>query len=308
MSNGMSTEYATKVYPTTTDPIHRNTYPAISPLRPELSQAGRTVLITGGNSGIGYGIAHGFIQASAAKVIILGRRAEVVASAAQQLTREAGPDYKGVVVGLTCDIGDATAVDALWQQLRAEGTVVDVLVLNATGLPRAVPLLELGTDALWQVFDVSVRAQMQLTERFYRQEGKGASETKYLVYVSTACIHDFDVGEKYLAYGLTKHTGQLMFQLIAQDTPAEKMQILGFHPGAIYTDAAKGYGWDENSFPWDHVDLPSHFAVWAASPEARFMHGRFAWAAWDVEQLQRGEIRKRIDGNPDYLKVGVHGL
>ncbi len=55
-----------------------------------------------------------------------------------------------------------------------------------------------------------------------------------------------------LGYGLTKHAGQLTLQLVAQDTPAEKMQVIGYHPGAIFTDAARAHGWTEDSFAWDH--------------------------------------------------------
>ncbi|KAJ8124318.1 hypothetical protein O1611_g9324 [Lasiodiplodia mahajangana] len=148
-----------------------------------------------------------------------------------------------------------------------------------------------------------------MTERFYKQEGKGASETKNLVHVSTASIHEFVMfASDYLGYGLTKHSGQLLLQLIAQDTPPEKMQIVSYHPGAIYTESAKASGWAEDALPWDHVDLPGHFAVWATSPEAKFLHGRFVWASWDVEQLKNGDLRKRIDEEPAFLKIGVNGL
>ncbi|KAI1108876.1 NAD(P)-binding protein [Nemania sp. NC0429] len=292
-----------------TDPFHNASYAAISPDRPELSQSGKTVVITGGNSGIGYGIAQGFVAASAARVVVLGRRAEVVASAAQKLAREAGPAFKGEVLGLLCDITDAAAVDALWDKFRADGVVVDVLVLNAAGFAPLKPLLDLGTDGVWKTYDANVRAQLQMTERFYKQEGKGSSATKNLVHVSTASIHEFvDFGAQYLSYGLTKHAGQLTLQLIAQDTPPETMQIVSFHPGAIFTEAAQATGWTEDSAPWDNVNLPGHFAVWAASPEAKFLHGRFIWSAWDVEQLKSGPLRKRIDEEPNFLKIGVNGL
>lgn len=55
-------------------------------------------------------------------------------------------------------------------------------------------------------------------------------------------------------------------------------------------------------------DLPGHYAVWAASDEAAFLHGRFIWAGWDVDELRNGEIRRRIDNDANYLKVGVVGL
>lgn len=47
---------------TFTKTIHKTTYPTIDPARPELSQAGRTVVITGGSAGIGFAIAQGFAQ------------------------------------------------------------------------------------------------------------------------------------------------------------------------------------------------------------------------------------------------------
>jgi len=56
------------------------------------------------------------------------------------------------------------------------------------------------------------------------------------------------------------------------------------------------------------VDLTGQYAVWAASPEARFLHGRFVWAEWDVDELRSGELRKKIDADPEFLKIGVKGL
>ena len=54
--------------------------------------------------------------------------------------------------------------------------------------------------------------------------------------------------------------------------------------------------------------MAGHFAVWAASDEARFLQGRFVWAKWDIENLKTGKIRERIDEDPQFLRVGVHGL
>ncbi len=34
------------------------------------------------------------------------------------------------------------------------------------------------------------------------------------------------------------------------------------------------------------VSLPSNFNVWLASPEARFLKGKFLWANWDVDELK----------------------
>jgi hypothetical protein len=57
----------------------------------------------------------------------------------------------------------------------------------------------------------------------------------------------------------------------------------------------------------DVAELPGNFAVWAASPEAEFLHGRFVWANWDVDEL-RSDVPKRIEEEANFLKVGVVGL
>lgn len=38
------------------------------------------------------------------------------------------------------------------------------------------------------------------------------------------------------AYSLSKATSTLVFQILAQDVPAEKIQVVSFHPGLIYSN------------------------------------------------------------------------
>ncbi|TVY63414.1 hypothetical protein Focb16_v015280 [Fusarium oxysporum f. sp. cubense] len=54
-------------------------------------------------------------------------------------------------------------------------------------------------------------------------------------------------------------------------------------------------------------NLAGNFAVWAASPEAEFIHGRFVWAAWDVEELKT-RIEDGVKKNPRFLMAGIEGL
>lgn len=53
------------------------------------------------------------------------------------------------------------------------------------------------------------------------------------------------------------------------------------------------------------MNLPGHFAVWLASPEAAFLAGRFVWANWDVEELKARA--KEIEDSPYLLKIGLIG-
>jgi NAD(P)-dependent dehydrogenase (short-subunit alcohol dehydrogenase family) len=142
-------------------------------------------------------------------------------------------------------------------------------------------------------------------------------------------VHDFDIAGHRPLYSVTKSAGTLLLQQIAKDTPSECMQVISYHPGAIWTDTSRNSGIKADAAEWDNgnytdidirltpaeltdliclVSLPGHFALWASSDEAEFLHGRFVWASWDVNELSSGELRVRIDTDPNYLKIGIKGL
>ena len=150
-----------------TKTVHSAPYDAISPSRPKLSQTGRTVLITGGHTGIGYAIARAFAHASAKIIIIVGRRDNLVSSAASRLASEF-PSTK--TLGHSCDVADLVSVDRLWKDLANDSIFVDVVVLNAAML-SAGPILDLSRDAVWDEYLVNVRTQLDFVERLYKQPG-----------------------------------------------------------------------------------------------------------------------------------------
>lgn len=155
-----------------TKTVHKAPYPAISPTRPELSQAGKTVLVTGGHVGVGKAIAKAFIQASAANVIIIGRRADKVAQGAEDLKNAA--QEAGKATNITTHLIDVTNladVDSFWAGLRDQGIFVDVLVSNAAKFAKYGKLLGHGTDELWSMYEANVRAPLRMTENFYNQDG-----------------------------------------------------------------------------------------------------------------------------------------
>ncbi|KAM6504656.1 hypothetical protein FSOLCH5_015391 [Fusarium solani] len=310
-----------------TKTVHHAPYPAISPSRPELSQAGKTALITGGTTGIGFAIAKAYAQAGAKRVIILGRRKGLIQSATARLEA----DYPKVqLIGRVCDVADLAAVEELWASFDKDSIFIDVLVLNAAKVSPAEPLLTLGRDAVLDDFNVNVRAHIDLAARLYNQPGgkarpkvsfiipsfipepllliKMLTADKALVNVSTQAIHDFNIAGKFPNYTLSKNAGTLLVQMVAKDVSPSELQVVSFHPGGILTDGTRGAGWTEDDYAWDDEDMPGQFALWAASPEARFLHGRFVWAGWDVDELRDGELRQRIDQDEYFLRVGVVGI
>ncbi|AMT72642.1 SDR family NAD(P)-dependent oxidoreductase [Mycobacteroides immunogenum] len=86
---------------------------------------GHVALITGGNSGIGLGMAHGLAQ-SGADVCIWGTNAERNHEAAQQLAR-----HGTRVHAIRCDVGDEDAVTASFTETLEHFGRVDSCFANA---------------------------------------------------------------------------------------------------------------------------------------------------------------------------------
>ncbi|KAF2831613.1 NAD(P)-binding protein [Ophiobolus disseminans] len=286
-----------------TKTIHGKSYDAISPKRPELSQSGKTVLITGGGTNIGLAIAHSFVNASASTVIIVGRRADVLETARAELEAAAGQATKIIV--RVCDIGKTDDVDALWNHLRDENIFVDVFISNAAKFTDPSTMMDLGYEETWAHMATNLQAPMYLTDKFYKQAG---DKPKYIVNVSTVNIHatGHPIVATQPAYNLSKFAGTLYFQILAQDQPREKLQVVSFHPGVIYNEYWKKFDVDPKNF--DDAQLTGDFAVWAASEEAAFFHGRYAWCSWDVNELATGELRKRLDVDFYFLRGTISGL
>ncbi len=92
---------------------------APSPLR------GRTVLVTGGSSGIGAATALAVAERGA-RVLVVARRAEALAEVVARIEAAGGQASAYV-----CDLTDLDAVDALVAQVLAQHGAVDYLVNNA---------------------------------------------------------------------------------------------------------------------------------------------------------------------------------
>lgn len=153
-----------------TKTVHTEPYPAISPSRPELSQAGKVVLVTGGGTGVGFNIAKAFVHASADTVIIIGRRADVLAKTASDLRQEAisvGTSTK--IIDRSVDVLDSVQTDEFWDYLATQGIAVDVLVANVGKSSVSKSLIQLGAARVWEDFEINVKSPLFWTEKFYNQ-------------------------------------------------------------------------------------------------------------------------------------------
>ncbi len=122
--------------------------------------ASKHVLITGGASGIGRGLALR-CAAMGADVSVLDLD-EAGAGATAANAAEHGP---GKFAGFACDVGDRKQVAAVAEEVLATAGPVDILVNNA-GVVSGKPLLELDEDQIEATFRVNVMAAFWVTRAF----------------------------------------------------------------------------------------------------------------------------------------------
>jgi NADP-dependent 3-hydroxy acid dehydrogenase YdfG len=148
--------------------IHKTSYPSLAPTRPELNQSGKTVLITGGSAGIGFAIARAYAAASASKIILTGRRSNVLQQATSKLT---GEFPNSTVIPRLCDIADTEESVKLWSGLSDDGISVDVLVLNAAKFgQQQQPLLEADVDFAWSLYETNVKSLLNFCQQLHKQQ------------------------------------------------------------------------------------------------------------------------------------------
>ncbi|KAJ3875580.1 short-chain dehydrogenase/reductase [Lentinula edodes] len=287
---------------------HRDTYPAIFPTKPSLSQAGKAVLITGGGGGIGFEIARSFAKAGASKVIIVGRRSTVLDAAIVKLREEFKGSATPEFIARQGDIGNDDSVSSLWEFLNSQNIFVRVLVLNAAHFdPMGPDTLKMDKRELMEGFNVNVGGNFLMTVNFVNQPLRPAGQQLNLINVSSAGIHMIPATNQ-TSYTTTKSAFTALIGRISDEHPVEDIQIISYHPGVLYSEGATKYV-DKNMFKWDEMALPADYAVWAASPEASWLHGRFLWAHWDVDELKANkDLLKRLDSEKGFLRVAVQGL
>ncbi|MCU7822272.1 3-oxoacyl-[acyl-carrier-protein] reductase [Kitasatospora sp. DSM 101779] len=112
----------------------------------------RSVLVTGGNRGIGLAIAKAFAEAGD-KVAITSRSGEVPAELAAH-----------EVLAVKCDITDAAQVDAAFAEIEEKQGAVEVLVANA-GITKDTLLLRMSEDDFSSVIETNLTGTFRVVKR-----------------------------------------------------------------------------------------------------------------------------------------------
>ena len=273
-------------FPRPVETYHRESYAKIS--LSNFDYTNKTVLVTGGSSGIGYAIAKAFAVAGA-KVVIIARSPGPLEKAKRDLQA-----FK--VLAYAASMNDEHRMKQIFDEVGQ----IDILVLNAAYIHDFGPTVQLQEEQMQESFDTNVIAQWRLVKAFMDLPTP-SSGTKTVINISTAGIH---LALPHQAAYISSKAAfvQLCQHLASEHTPKDGFRIFSMHPGAIYTPAvAKNMG--RHDVLWEDINLPANFCLWLSSGRADFLHGKFVWAQWDVDELVA--LRERIVNEPGFLQMSL---
>jgi NAD(P)-dependent dehydrogenase (short-subunit alcohol dehydrogenase family) len=182
--------------------------------------AGKTVLVTGASSGIGYGVAEGFARAGA-NLIILSDTAAI---------HDAAERLPGTVKAIRCDIADAATVS----ERLAGIDRVDVLVNNA-GLERPTPLTgnnPEGDATFERIVAINITGTQNVTDTLVGRIPAGGR------IILTASIWARTAVPGFSAYIATKHALVGMTRTWAQELGPRGIRVNAVCPGWVKTAPA----------------------------------------------------------------------
>jgi NAD(P)-dependent dehydrogenase (short-subunit alcohol dehydrogenase family) len=126
---------------------------------------GKTVLVTGGNSGIGLAAAQAFAS-EGARVVITGRNADAI--------EQARAAIGGNTLAILNDAAQPTAAKALAQEIVKADLFLDAIFINA-GMAEFAPF-DQTTESLWdRTFDTNVKAPYFALQALLPRINAGAS-------------------------------------------------------------------------------------------------------------------------------------
>lgn len=240
--------------------------------------AGKTAVVTGGGSGIGFAAAERFI-AEGAFVYIFGRRQEALDAAAAKLGENAR-----AVAGSVADLAD---LDRLFATVKAERGGLDILLANA-GTGALVPLSEITPEHYDQTFDVNVKGLLFTVQKGLKLMREGGS---IILTGSSAGVMG---APAFSVYSATKAAVRNFARSWAQDLRGTGIRVNVLSPGPTRTDlamdvvGAEGMNALGADTPIGRLGEPAEVAAAAAflaSADSSFMTGSEVFVDGGVAQI-----------------------
>jgi len=192
--------------------------------------SGRGVVITGGNGGIGLGMARALLAAGA-KVAIWGSNADKTARALATLAEGCGDASR--VHAFVCDVSDEAQVDTAFAASVAALGSVHACFANAGVSSKGVPLLDMTLEEFRRIQRVNVDGvflTLRAAARHMAERGHGGS------LVATASTAAVEGAARNSHYGASKGAVTSMVRALAVELARHRIRVNSILPGWIVTD------------------------------------------------------------------------
>ena len=203
--------------------VHSDALPASQSLAAgqfnPFSLDGKLALVTGGGTGIGLAIAR-CMTAAGARVIITGRREDVLRQAAQELGE--------AVHYLTNDVGELDQLEELVDHIETTFGPLDILVNNA-GVNMKKPALDVTDADFSRIIHTNLNAVFALTRACAARMVPRKSGV-ILMISSMAAYYGID---RVVAYSASKSGVEGMVKVLASEFSKDNVRVNAIAPGFI---------------------------------------------------------------------------
>ena len=243
---------------------------------------GQRALVTGGNSGIGAGIARALAAAGAAVAVNYVSQPDAARAVVDEI-RMHGVD--GLAV--RADVSREAEVEAMFAEVGEAWGRLDIVVSNA-GLQRDAALVDMTLEQWNTVIAVNLTGAFlcaRAAARAMIRQGPRpdvSRATGKILFVSS--VHEIIPWAGHVNYAASKGGMKVFMQSLAQELASFRIRVNSIAPGAIQTPINRD-AWATPAalaslltlIPYGRIGQPDDIgraAVWLASDDADYVHGQ----------------------------------
>lgn len=244
---------------------------------------GQKALITGGNSGIGRGVAIALAHAGCDVVINYVSGDEEAESVVHEIK---GFNHHTKSYIHQADVSDEKQVIEMFEKMKEELGTVDILINNA-GLQQDAALVDMTLEQWNKVISVNLTGQFLCAREAVKEFlNRGVVHDVSLsagkiIHISS--VHQTIPWAGHVNYAASKGGIKLLMESIAQEVAPHRIRVNSICPGAIRTNINRE-AWDKPEafnnlmklVPYKRIGEPidiGRTAVWLASDDADYITG-----------------------------------